>query len=169
MVKIAILYASETGNTERIALKISERLLPWYQADLLDVADPGKVSIADYQVLILGVSTWGNGALQDDWEVFSHTLVKLKLDGKTLAFFGLGDQDSYPNTFVDGMGILYQMIRGKSFTLIGSWPTEEYIFTASKALNNGFFIGLVIDEDNQPELTDSRLDNWTKQLMNQFR
>ncbi|MCV6003606.1 flavodoxin FldA, partial [Escherichia coli] len=40
-------------------------------------------------------------------------------------------------------------------------------FEASKALVEGDdsqFVGLCIDEDRQPELTDQRVENWVKQI-----
>ena len=50
--------------------------------------------------------------------------------------------------------------------VIGHWPVEGYEFDASKALtaDKQFFVGLALDEDCQPELTESRLNQWCQQL-----
>ncbi len=47
---------------------------------------------------------------------------------------------------------------------MGQWPTEGYDFDASKAVKNGQFVGLALDEDNQSELTESRITTWVAQL-----
>ena len=45
------------------------------------------------------------------------------------------------------------------------WPTEGYEFEASLALvDDAHFIGLGIDEDRQPELTQERVKGWCKQI-----
>jgi len=49
--------------------------------------------------------------------------------------------------------------------IVGHWPTEGYHFEASKGLaDDKHFIGLAIDEDRQPELTQQRVDTWVKQI-----
>ena len=48
--------------------------------------------------------------------------------------------------------------------LVGQWPTDTYEFEDSKALLGGKFIGMVIDDLNQPELTDERIKTWVAQL-----
>ena len=35
----------------------------------------------------------------------------LDLSGKKVAVFGLGDQEAYPDTFVDGLGILANKVK----------------------------------------------------------
>ncbi|MBO7635435.1 MAG: flavodoxin domain-containing protein, partial [Paludibacteraceae bacterium] len=62
MKKIGIFYGSSTGVCESIAEKIAEKL----QIASSDVNTPDKISsmAADYDVLLLGSSTWGSGELQ---------------------------------------------------------------------------------------------------------
>ena len=48
---------------------------------------------------------------------------------------------------------------------MGHWPTEGYHFEESKGLaDDSHFIGLAIDEDRQPELTNERVAKWVEQI-----
>jgi flavodoxin I len=82
-----------------------------------------------------------------------------------LLFFGLGDQYGYPDNFVDGIGILGEVVLNNGGEIFGYWPNEGYEFNESLGLaSNGKFYGLAIDEDNQQEYTEERLDKWVKQI-----
>ena len=79
--------------------------------------------------------------------------------------FGLGDQQEYGHEFVDAMGILFEKFEELGATFIGSWPTEGYEYTISKAeLDEGEFVGLVIDQDNQSDMTQERVETWISQI-----
>jgi flavodoxin I len=52
--------------------------------------------------------------------------------------------------------------------IVGAWPTVGYTFTNSWAVRNGHFIGLMVDEDNQRELTEARVRAWVGQLVRDF-
>ena len=47
-------------------------------------------------------------------------------------------------------------------------PTEGYDFIASKAEMKGEFCGLVLDKDNQKQLTDDRLETWLSLFAGEF-
>ncbi|MFW5706810.1 MAG: flavodoxin [Bacteroidota bacterium] len=160
MNKTVILYGSSTGNTQTIA----EKLEPVFNADIYDVAKASTDDIDNYDFIIIGVSTWGIGDLQDDWEVFLPKFEKANLKGKHVAIYGLGDADAYPDTFVDGIGTIYNAIKDSGCKVIGFTETEGYSFDDSTALVDGKFAGLPLDEDNESNLTDSRLQKWTEQL-----
>ncbi|HAJ98737.1 MAG TPA: flavodoxin [Bacteroidales bacterium] len=164
MNKIAILYGSTTGNTKAIAMKISSLL----NADIYDVAEKPIDALAKYNNLILGVSTWGLGDLQDDWESFLPHFESADLNGKTVAIFGLGDAEAYPDTFVDGMGTLFNASMVKGCKVVGFTPTDEFKFDESTAVVEKKFVGLPIDEDNESYLTDKRIQNWVEQLRKEF-
>jgi flavodoxin I len=106
--------------------------------------------------------------MQDDWEEFIDTVVDADPKGKKIALFGLGDQEVYSDSFVDGLAKIYKRLKGK-FDIVGSWPTEGYLFDDSDAVVNGKFVGLVLDEDNQIGLTDKRINEWVKQLKKDFK
>ena len=87
----AIFFASSTGNSEEIASKISSKL---DDIEVFDLAGTKIEKINNYDKIILGGSTWGDGELNDDWEDAWVDFCKLDLSNKTIALFGLGDQES---------------------------------------------------------------------------
>ena len=159
--RTGIFYGSSGGNTERVAKMIKEALD--IDADLIDVAYARAEDFQKYDLLILGSSTWGEGDLQDDWEDIFDEFKKIDLSGKTVALFGTGDQEEYPDTFVDAMGTLYDQAVQNGARVVGDgWPTEGYDFDESTAVRDGAFVGLAIDEDNQEDLTSQRVWKWTE-------
>ncbi len=109
---------------------------------------------------ILGTSTWGAGELQDDWYDGLNTLQGADLSGKTIALFGCGDCASYSDTFVGGMGELYNGIKDSGARFIGAVKTDGYTFDDSEALIDGKFIGLPLDDINEDDKTDTRIEAW---------
>jgi flavodoxin I len=166
MKKAAIFYGSSLGNTQFVAEKIHAHLP---EADCISVSEATPYHIKQYQWLILGTSTWGIGNLQDDFEPFVELLINQDLKGKTIALFGLGDQHTYPDTFCNGMGKLYELLQDKGAQFIGAWPANDYDFSESSALReDGQLVGLALDEDNEPDLSDSRVEKWVQQLKSEL-
>ena len=97
--------------------------------------------------------------MQDDWEGFIEEVAKADLKDKKVALFGCGDSSSYPDTFCDGMGKIYQAIKSKT-TVIGFTDTTGYSSDSSESVVNNQFVGLAIDEDNESDLTEERINNW---------
>jgi len=167
MKQIAIIFGSSTDNTKTIAESIAQKLSE-EDVVLLDVANLKSGDLDNYPNLILGTSTWGLGDLQDDWDTYLSNLKNSDLNDKTVAFFGLGDSSSYSDTFVDGMGILYEAIKDKSCKLIGNFPVDGYDFDDSKAVVDGLFVGVALDEDNESDKTDKRLNAWISSIQPLF-
>ncbi len=160
MTKTAILIGTTTGNTASAAKQIAAKL--GEETKVFNVANVDVSEFSEYQNLILGTSTWGIGDLQDDWDAFLNDFSALNLDGKTIAFFGLGDAQGYYDSFVDGMGIIYDGIKDKACTVVGQVDTEAYDFGESRAVIDGQFIGLPLDEDNESNLSAERINNWVE-------
>jgi len=158
---IGIFYGSTTGATEHAATIIRDLLGPLVsQCENVYKANPDDLQ--NHDLLLLGISTWNIGDMQDDWFDFLPRIEHLDLTATTVALFGLGDAYGYPYTFLDAMGKLWESIQHLgSPKLVGTWPTEGYEFDESMAIHdNDHFIGLGLDYDNQPELTDERIANW---------
>ena len=170
MKRIGLFYGSNTGNTKKIAQDITNLLKEQgFEVDLYDIADVDVSKINEYKNIIIGASTWGEGDLPDAWEDKLSDLSELNLSGKKIAFFGLGDQEDYSDTFVDAMGILADIAIKNGATIVGdNWSTDGYDFDESMALKDGAFVGLVIDEDNQDELTAQRVKKWIDIIKNSF-
>lgn len=167
MKSIAIIYGSSTEHTKNAAVKIAE-LLADYSPTLVDIYDGDEEPFLTHDILILGVSTWGVQDLQDDWNDFYPKFEKLDLSGKTIAIFGLGDASIYPSSYVDAIGILYEIVLKKGATVIGEVSPDGYDFEYSRALKNGKFVGLPLDDDYEPELTEERIANWVETLKPYF-
>lgn len=163
---IGIFYGSSTGQTEKIAEKL-QQLLGEENTDLINVDIATEEDLERYKYLILGTPTWGIGEMQDDWDDFAEILESANLKGKKVALFGLGNQDTYPNGFADGVGILYDRLKDKT-TIVGKWPNKGYHFNESDALRNGSFVGLILDQENQASQTPERLDKWVEMLKKEF-
>ena len=112
--------------------------------------------------------TWNTGQLQRDWEGVIDEFDSLDLTGKRVALFGLGDQIGYPDTFADALFFVADRVRARGGELVGAWPADSYQFDGSWAYEDGHFLGLVLDEDNQPDLTVPRLETWLAQLWREF-
>ena len=156
--KTGIFYGSTTGTTEMVAEKVGALL----GADVMPAAEIDKVE--NYDFVIFATSTWGMGDLQDDWFGALETLAGKNLSGKKVALIGVGDQVSFGDTFVDGMGTIYEEIKDKGITLVGKTSVDGYDFSSSKAVIDGEFAGLVIDENNQSELTEERITAWVEKV-----
>ncbi len=95
----------------------------------------------------------------------SPTLEEIDFNGKLVALFGCGDQEDYAEYFCDALGTIRDIIEPRGATIVGHWPTAGYHFEASKGLaDDDHFVGLAIDEDRQPELTNERVEKWVKQV-----
>ena len=163
MKRIGIFYGSSTGDSERIALLIQKKI-GFDHIMIHDIIESKAEDLLKYSSLILGISTWGIGKIQEDWEAILPNLKNIDLAGKKIALFGLGDQESYPDTFADALGILYDTIKSTRCSVVGEWPVDGYEYINSKAVRNGKFVGLVLDERNQPELTEKRVNSWLLSL-----
>lgn len=168
MAQFGIFYGSTTGNTTKAAEAI-QAILGAERAELVDVATAGVEDFSRYPNLILGASTWGYGDLQDDWEKKLPLLKEVDLKGKTVALFGLGDQEGYAACYLDAMGIIHDVLVECGVATVGAWSTEGYTFDASVACKDGQFVGLALDEDNEAEKTPQRIATWLQQLEGQWQ
>lgn len=156
--KIVIFYGSTTGTTEMVAGKVGELL----GAEVLSATEIDRVE--EYDFVIFATSTWGMGDLQDDWYEALDKLKTKNLSGKKVGLIGIGDQFGFGDTFVDGIGTIYEEIKDMGINLVGKTSTDGYSFSGSKAVVDDEFVGLVIDENNQSELTDERINAWVEKV-----
>ncbi|PLZ87192.1 flavodoxin [Fischerella thermalis CCMEE 5198] len=168
MSKIGLFFGSTTGKTELVTQTIQKEFGGDDVVTLHNIMDADEDDFADYQYLIIGCPTWNIGELQSDWEGFFPQLDNIDFKGKKVAYFGTGDQIGYADNFQDAMGILEEKITELGGTTVGYWPTDGYDFNESKAVKNGKFVGLALDEDNQSDLTDERIKAWVAQLKKEF-
>ena len=161
---IGIIFGSSMGNTEEAAGFLAEKL--GLENELLNVANCDAAKLNGFDKLILGVSTWGTGDLQDDWDAFDFG--GLKLGGKTVAIFGTGDAEGYADSFGGAMGKLYDEVVKAGANVVGAVSTDDYSFEESEAVRDGKFIGLPLDADNESDKTETRILAWIEQIKPHF-
>ncbi len=165
--KTGLFYGSTTGNTKKVAEMIRAAL-----GDAItvfkNIRDTTPEEFVSCDKLILGVSTWEEGALQEHWKVFFPALDGMDLRGKTVALFGLGDQGGYSGRFQDAMGTLYRKVCERGATVVGAWPRRGYRAATATAVVGDHFVGLAIDEDTEKHLTAQRVREWVEQIRPHF-
>lgn len=165
MGKTVVVYGSSTGMCEEIAGKIASKL----SVSAINVTDLNADVLAGNDNLLIGTSTWGAGELQDDWYDGVDLLKGTDLAGKVVAVFGCGDSAGYSDTFCGGMRELYDAAKAGGATLVGEVSTEGYTFDGSDAIVDGKIVGLALDDVNEDDMTDSRIDAWLGQIRSSLK
>jgi flavodoxin I len=126
---VGVYYSTSTGNTETVAGYISKAAGGLSFEDIGDAKDD---EILGHDALIVGAPTWHTGADEqrsgtawDDW--LYGTLPKLELEGKKVAIFGVGDQESYGDNFCDAAGELYDLFKAKGCKIYGMTSQGGYV------------------------------------------
>jgi flavodoxin I len=174
--KIGIYFGTESGTTRLIAKRIAKALTQRLGEGV--VAKPQNVNriepqgLCAHEALILGTPTYGDGALpgvangtkEASWAEFLPRLAGLDLKGVRVAVYGLGDQESYPKHFLDAMADLHDAFAALGAEMLGAWPVEGYAFKKSRAVRDGHFVGLALDQHLQHLLSDRRIGAWLDDL-----
>jgi len=162
MAKIGLFYDSDTGNTRKVAKMIRKQ----FDEDDIELKSITKVEPADFENYSALSSAPPPSAMANcrSWDGFIPELDALDFSGKTIALFGLGDQEEYAHEFVDALGILYETFEPLGASFVGFWPLDDYEYDISRGELDGKFVGLVIDQDNQSSLTAKRVETWVQQI-----
>jgi flavodoxin I len=158
---VTVVYGSDGGATKSVASRIAKKV----NGKAVDIKGATKGDFEGCSLLILGIPTYGDGQLQTDWETNLEKLKSANIAKKKVALFGLGDQETYPESFVDAMGILYDQVVEQGATVIGFTETNDFGYENSFAEREGKFVGLVVDEDTQSGKTGKRITAWVSQLI----
>lgn len=162
MKNIGIFYGSTTGYTAEVANRLA-KALGVEMKDVHDVANTAPSKLGEYDIIILGSSTWGNGDMQENWEDFIQGAEAMYLKGKKIAVFGCGDENM-SDTFCNAVGEIYRRMQGTEAEFIAPFNADGYDFAKSGAIVDGVCVGLVLDEVNHSDLTDGRIAEWVKQI-----
>lgn len=167
MSKTAIIYSFNTKKTGKIAERIKEAYGE-DQVEMVNAEDITEEKFLGFEQIIMGVPTWFDGELPNYWDEFVPALEEMDLSGKKIALFGLGDQKGYPENFLDGVGIMAEILEKQGANLIGFTSTEGYEFEHSQACRGDQFTGLAIDYENQGSMNKERVSAWVDQIKNEF-
>ena len=167
--KIALFYGSTTCYTEIAAEKI-QQFIGSDIVELFDIKDTPLTAMTKYDYLILGISTWDFGELQEDWEGIWDDIDDIDLTDKIVAIYGMGDQQGYTEWFQDAVGMLHDKVVLQGAIPVGYWPNQGYEFEKSLALTEDKtqFLGLALDDESQYELTDQRIAQWCPQVLEEM-
>jgi flavodoxin I len=159
---IGIFYASAGGSTKEIAEKLAEAF---------DVDEESVISMEedyddldqfeDYDVLFMGSSTWGQGDPHFSWvDALLEIDNEGDFEGKKVAFFGAGDCARHGEHFCSALGKFYQLFTKVGAEPIGAISKDGYTYKSSLAEIDGKFCGLAIDNHNEADKTEQRIENW---------
>ena len=172
MSKIGLFFGPEKGSVHRVAEKIvaavGEDNIEMVSVNLASAADLDKYDKIIFGISTVGKETWDSEYSNTDWSKFFPEVSKADYSGKTVAIYGLGDHITYPDHFVNAIGRLAKELKKQNAKIVGSVNPDGYEFEESEALIDGKFVGLPLDEDFEPELTDERISNWLKSIKNDF-
>lgn len=120
MDKVAVIYGSSTGNTETAAKWVKAALSETgVKAEILNAADIKAASVAPYDLIVFGSSTWGQGEIQDDFMGVYDGLTADILNGKKVAVFGCGDNDMFPDNFCQAVDLIAEKSKECGAEIIG--------------------------------------------------
>jgi flavodoxin I len=159
--RITIIFGSDGGATRGVASKISAKC----QGRTVDIKNATTADFENCDLLMLGSPTYGDGTLQTDWEENIDKLRSANLKGRKVALFGTGDQENYPTSFLDAMGILYDEVSELGAKVVGFTESAGFDFIQSTAERDGKFVGLALDLDTQSGKTEKRVTAWLSQLL----
>ncbi|CUA81354.1 flavodoxin [Anoxybacillus suryakundensis] len=92
MSKVIMVFTSMTGNTEEMAETIADGVREQgIELDVKEVLDTTATELEQYDGILLGAYTWGDGELPDDFLDFYDELDHVDLTGKKAAVFGSCD------------------------------------------------------------------------------
>ncbi len=176
MSKIGIFFGTETGSTRLVAKKIYKQLGEELADKPKNINRTTAEELMQYDALIVGTPSYGIGDLpgravdciEANWAEFAPHLDGYNLKGKKVALFGLGHQERYADRFASSLMKLYQLFYGYGADIVGSWSTDGYQFDHSDSIIDGEFVGLVLDQRGQANLTDERIKAWLDRVSPQL-
>lgn len=169
MAKVGIFFGSSSGVTRGAAELLADQ---FKGAELIDMEEDfdGIDQFEDFDVLILGSSTWGQGDPQRDWvdPLYELDNERPDLEGKKVAFFGAGDQKTHGEHFISALGKMHDLFTSLGASAYGFIPKSGYDYEFSLAERDGKLCGLGIDDVNQEDLTEERVLGWANQLKSEM-
>lgn len=169
MANIGIFCATAGGTSMKIANALAEAFdveeVINMEEDFDDIDQ-----LLEYDILFLGSSTWGQGDVHHSWVDVLLDIASEDIDfsGKKVAFFGAGDSVKHGEHFCSALGQLYKVFVGAGATPIGAVSKDDYTYENSLALVDDKFCGLAIDEHNEADKTEERIENWIELLQKEI-
>ncbi len=162
--RIGIFFGSSTGNTKKISYLIYKRLNKYIICNIFDISKINLDKFNNFDILILGSSTWYYGKLQYDWYNFLNYNKNIIIRNKIICFFGCADKLNYRYTFGDSLYYLYKIFNNNN--IIIGYFNNIYKFNNSKSLLfKKYLLGLIIDDNNKYEKNIRIINIWISDLL----
>lgn len=157
-----ILYHSYSGNTKALAEEIENQLKEKSTMDIIDVKTAKEVnrnksyqSILEYDVIILGSNTWGDGDMPTPMRKICDYLNQDSVDDllkdKVTAVFGTGE--SGYSHYCESVNMMRDLFRGRSHLIVTLKVEQLYcnddmwrIETFAEKINTGVETYLMNDD-----------------------
>jgi len=165
MNKIGLFYGTTGGRTTGVVDEFEFNLRD--EATIFNVAD-GIKELNSFENLILVTPSYGFGELEAHWEAVIEEFKTIDLTGKTIGLVGLGSQTTFGESFVGALEVLYNIILKNGGKIIGLTPTDGYNFEDCEAIVDNKIMGLVLDEENQDDMTPDRIYEWLEVVKKEF-
>lgn len=108
----------------------------------------------------------GQGDVHHEWvdPQFEIDSDGIDFSGKTIALFGAGDCKKHGEHFCSALGKLHKTFTNAGANMIGYVPASDYDYKFSLAQMDDKLCGLAIDQHNEEDKTDNRIENWISTL-----
>ena len=167
MKTIGIFYATLTKTTVGIVDEI-EFFLKKDDFKTFNVKN-GVKEIENFENLILVTPTYQVGEAHAAWMNNLKKLEEIDFTGKVVGLVGLGNQFAFGVSFCGGIKYLYDIVIKKGGKVVGFTSTDGYHYEETSMVKDGKFIGLALDEENQPNLTPKRIGDWITEIKKEFK
>ncbi len=168
------IFVGTAGGT---SMKIADALIEEFGIDEDDVInmeedfDDIEDQMLEYDVLFIGSSTWGQGDVHFSWvdPVLEIEDDGIDFSGKIVAFFGAGDCKKHGEHFCSALGKLHKTFTDAGAKAIGFIPKDDYDYEFSLAEIDGKLCGCAIDEHNESDKSDDRIETWISALKEELK
>merc|ERR1719335_1821248 len=161
---VGLFWGSQSGKTEEVAEMIAGEA----GLEAKDISEMSAGDLAGYDGLIVGTPTWNTGADEQRsgtaWDDLLEEIRGTDLCGKPVAVFGTGDSVSYGDNFCDAIEELHSTFAAAGAKMLGAVDSSGYEHDESKSDQDGKFLGLPLDQDNEDDQTEGRVKAWVAQL-----
>ncbi|MBN2816870.1 MAG: flavodoxin domain-containing protein [Campylobacterales bacterium] len=124
MSKMGLFYTGSYTNVAESVQEIQKRL-SCLDLDMQVVHNCLQKSLFKYDLLLFGIPNWCDGVVEDDWNSYLENLTEEHLFNKSVAIFGLGEEE-YCESFVDAMQTIYSKVSRHGSVIVGTWPPKGY-------------------------------------------
>jgi len=166
------IFCGTAGGTSLLVAEALVEAFGLEEDDLINMEEDFDdiEQMLEYDVLFIGSSTWGQGDVHHEWvdpqlEIESDGI---DFSGKTVALFGAGDCVKHGEHFCSALGKLYKTFTNAGANVVGFVDASDYKYESSLAEMDGKLCGLAIDQHNEEDKTETRIQNWISSLKEQI-